>query len=247
MPRFHFRQFALFLLAAATLSVTGCDPAHMGAFRGVAEKYGAKVVNKSSDDDIREMFSKTNDQCPIKMDAYTTLERVTMLDDKNIEFYYKVNDKGRRLVKGLSKERMRKNAVQHMKGNAMAVAVAERDLSIIHVYEDKFGGHILSYTINKSVLNGQEPIGEQKGNPFAVTPVKAKPTVKATEKVAEKVDDQSGESEPVGEETEEPVKAAPELESNPEPEPVDLLPQQYKPQKRTRENPAGVRANPFYQ
>ncbi len=250
MPQFPFiRHAALSSFAIGLLGITGCDPANMGAFRGVAEKFGAKVVNKSSDEDIREMFRKTNDQCPIKMDAYTTLERVTMLDDKNIEFYYKVNDKGRKLVKGLSKERMRKNAVEHMKGNAMAVAVAERDLTIVHVYEDRFGGHILTYTINKDVLNGQEPIGKEQGNPFAVKTVKAKAEEQpseAAEPAEAAVETESSDAEPIA--TDQPLsepEAALESYLEPEPDPVDLLPQQYRPEERSTDNPAGVQSNPF--
>ena len=169
------------LLATVVLTLAGCDPASMGQFRGVAEKMGAKAVNGSSDEEIREMFRKTNDQCPVKMDQFTTLESVVMVDDKNIEFNYRVTDQGRKLVQGISKDRMRKSAVTHMKGNAMAVAVAERDLTIRHIYEDRFGGHILSYTINKTVLAGGQALGEEQGNPFAVNTVSSEPEQDVTE------------------------------------------------------------------
>ncbi len=245
MPWFRFfRQTTWCLLVGTTLAITGCDPANMGALRGVAEKVGAKVVSKASEDDIREMFRKTNDQCPVKMDVYTTLERVTMIDEKNVEFFYKVNDKGRKLVQGISKDRMRQNAVQHMKGNAMAVAVAERNLTIRHIYEDRFGGHILSYVINKAVLEGREPIGDQQGNPFSVKTVKAKATKDVTASAIE-VEPTDTESVAAEESDAEPVSVL-EPAPEPEPEPEDLLPEPYKPAKRTRDNPAGVQANPFF-
>lgn len=253
MPRFRFfRQATLCLFVGTTLAITGCDPANMGAFRGVAEKVGAKVVSKASDEDIREMFRKTNDQCPVKMDVYTTLERVTMVDEKNVEFLYKVNDKGRKLVKGISKERMRENAVQHMKGNAMAVAVAERDLTIRHIYEDRFGGHVLSYVINKAVLEGREPIGDEQANPFSVKTVKAEaaknvtePAVEAETTETESVEVEESASQPVSEPVSQPV-SEPLPMPEPEPEPEDLLAEPYQPVKRSRDNPAGVQSNPFF-
>lgn len=238
------RRTILSLFVGGMLVITGCDPANMGAFRGVAEKVGGKVVNRSSDEEVREMFRKANDQCPVKMDPYTTLARVTMVDDTNIEFYYSVNDKGRRLVKGLSKDRMRENAVQHMKGNPMAVAIAERDLTVRHIYEDQFGGHILSYTINKAVLNGQQPLGDEQGNPFAANTVKATADEVVTEPAEEAEASEPESVDEVGVETESQLE--PEVLPEPEPEPEDLLPQEYRPPKRSRDNPAGVQANPFF-
>ena len=254
MPRFRFFRTLLCLFALGSLANTGCEPANMGALRGVVEKVGAKMVNRSSDEDIREMFRKANDQCPVKMDAYTTLERVTMIDEQNIEFHYKVNQKGRNLVKGLSKDRMRQNAVQHMRGNPMAVAVAERDLTIQHIYEDQFGGHILSYTINKGVLSGQQPIPREQDNPFAVKTVKAEAAKGENEFVNEEADVSepdaaestkavAAEEEP---EFEQPLDLELEPEFEPEPDPADLLPQPYKPAERTKENPAGIQSNPFF-
>ena len=242
-----FSQACLSLFVLGTLTLNGCDPANMGAFRGVAEKVGAKVVSKSSDDEIREMFEKTNKQCPVKMDAFTTLERVNMIDEQNIEFHYKVNDKGRRLVKGISKERMRQNAVEHMKGNAMAVAVAERDLSIQHIYEDRFGGHILTYTINKAVLNGEGFQADQQANPFAVNTVKAEPeAVVATEPTEATEAAEAAETSEATETTETSPAVEVEVQpvSGPEPEPADLLPQPYQPQKLP--GPAGIQGNPFF-
>ena len=251
------------MLALAICFLTGCDPADMGAFRGVVQKVGAKVVDKSSDEEIRQMFEQANSQCPMKMDPYTTLEEVKMLDDKNIEFYYRVNDQGRRLVKGLSKDRMRANAVEHMRGNPMAVAVAERDLSIQHIYEDKYGGHILSYTINKDVLAGRQTVASELQNPFVVKPVKAEKDQDLTETDAEanelpdnepapksesevaSADDQplpSVEDEPVVENLPAVANDA-EIEQRPAP----AVPQKYVPQRRNMYNPAGVQSNPYFQ
>jgi hypothetical protein len=232
------------------LALNGCDPANLGGFRGVAEKVGAKVVSKSSDEEIREMFQKTNKQCPIKMDAFTTLERVDMIDEQTIEFHYKVNDKGRRLVKGISKERMRQNAVEHMKGNAMAVAVAERDLSIQHIYEDRFGAYVLSYTINKAVLNGEGTEGEQQANPFTVTTVNAEPEAVVVSEPAQQAEPTERVEPMEPREAAETSEQSSEVEmevvpvSDPQPEPADLLPQPYQPE--TLPGPAGIQGNPFF-
>jgi hypothetical protein len=126
----------------------------------------------------------------------------------------------------------------------MAVAIAERDLSIEHIYEDAFGGHVLSFTINQQVLRGNPyPVGREQENPFDVQTVSAKSSDDVTVDPVVTPSEETELVEPAaGANTEtDPLPVEPEPEPAPEPE----LPQAFK-SERSRDNPAGVRANPFF-
>ena len=234
---------AIFLVVLATMT-TGCDPASLGPLRKTFENMGAAKVETSSDEEVLQMFRDANDQCPTTIDEFTVLNEVKIIDNQNIEFHYIVNDKGKRAVRGLSQDVMRKRMVASMKGNKMVEAVAERDLKIHHFYEDNHGSHLLAYVIDKAALEGRQSVGKEKSNPF-ITTVKA--------------DTKNTVSEPVTSEVVETVKSDPKVEEAAEnteviaptnqdltPEPEKHVPEAYKPEKRSRDNPAGVQDNPFF-
>ncbi len=204
---------------------------------GVMQKVGAKVVEGSSEEDLIQMFEQANEACPTRMDAFTTLVEVKLIDERQAEFRYIVNDQGKQLLTRINKRILKKAAVDHMKGNAMAVAVAQRDLSIEHIYEDSRGSHLLSYTINRDVLAGNldSAVGDQHSNPFDVTTVAAKATDNVLEEEVESAS--TVEQTPIAEQ-------APVAEQAPIVEP--RLPQKFKAPKRTKDNPAGVQGNPFF-
>jgi hypothetical protein len=225
-------SFTLLPLLATSCLLAGC-----GDIKGAIQAVGAKVVEESSDETIRGMFEAANDACPTRMDAFTTLEEVEMIDDQRVEFHYLVNDAGKKIASRLDKRAMKKAAVDHMRGNVMANAIADRDLSIEHIYEDSAGNHILSYTINRAVLAGEmEPNGSEQSNPFEVTPVKASAAQNVVAKVkAESKNEAKAELE---REAENAVKEPP-VEEKP------ALPQHFNPPHRTKDNPAGVQSNPY--
>ncbi len=238
------RACGVLFVAAACCATTGCGKVAKMALKGTLENVGAEIVDNSSDDSIRQMFEQADALCPTRMDAYTTLESVKMIDDRRVEFRYQVNNEGKNLARRFNKDLLRKAAVDHMKGNAMAMAIAKRDLSVEHIYEDVFGGHILSYTINKQVLAGNDyPTGDRRTNPFNVQTVKADPKDQVNVKNEKPADE---ETEPAASSAT-PDLNAPLVEPPAEIEPPKPeLPQQIQPQKRTKENPAGVQSNPFF-
>ena len=207
-------HFVLMCVAVLGFCITsGCDD--LGIV--IKDEAGAKVVDASSRENVLEMFRNMNSECPVTMDEYTKLVRVDVLDDHNIEFRYVVNQKGRNIVKQLSKDWLRDNAIREMKKNKTVVAVADKDLSIQHIYEDHFGGHVLSYTINKQALNGNPfPIGSKRGNPFldGATPIT-----------------------PVSVDNAMPQSAS---------KSVDLPQKVTSPRPHTNDNPAGVADNPYF-
>jgi hypothetical protein len=211
----------------------GCGEVAKMGVTGVMHKVGAKVVEGSSDEDLIKMFEQANEACPTRMDAFTTLVEVKLIDERQAEFRYIVNDQGKQLLTRINKRTLKQAAVDHMKGNAMAVAVAQRDLSIEHIYEDSRGSHLLSYTINRDVLAGNlDPVGDERSNPFDVTTVKAEATDSVLQEEQEEV-----ESAPI-------VEQAPIEEQAPIVEPP--LPQKFESPKRSKDNPAGVQGNPFF-
>jgi hypothetical protein len=171
------------------------------------------------------------------MDAYTILQEIKVLDDHRVEFRYLVNEQGKQLTSGLSQCAMRTAAVKAMQGNPLAVAIAERDLSVEHVYNDASGNRILSYTIDREVLAGRQPLqGTSQSNPFDVTTVSTAATNDAVENdVSSAVAAEPG-SEPVPVDTPDITPA----------ETIPPMPQQFKSPLRSKDNPAGVQANPYF-
>ncbi len=220
------RPCCVLLIAAIGCLAAGCGDVANIALKGTL----AKVVDSSSDEAIRSMFEQADAACPTRMDAYTTLESVKMIDDKRVEFRYKVSNEGKSLASRFNKQVLKKAAVAHMKGNAMAVAIAKRDLSIEHIYEDVFGGHILSYTINKQVLAGDlDAAGDKQTNSYEVRTVKAE--------AMQSADLASAEEAAAGD------PSAAELDPD-RPELPKPLPMEFKP-NRTNRQPRGYPSKSF--
>ncbi len=239
--------FAL-AITSACLATSGCGKVAKVVAKGAIEQVASDVADGGlSEQDIRQMFEQVNAACPRQTDQYTTLESVKMIDDRRVEYRYKVTREGKNILRRIDKEVLRKAAVDHTKGNAMAVAIAERDLTVEHVYEDAFGSHVLSYTINKQVLAGNYyPLGEEKGNPFATSTVKADPSQQVVVKT--ETAPSTGETQPSEQETPTaPEQTIPETVTEPEPKvEKPSLPTQYRSQQRSTVNPAGVQSNPFF-
>lgn len=132
-----------------------------------------KALKNTSDESLRKMFEQANKQCPQRMDAFTTLEEIVMIEDNRVEYRYKVNAAGKQLASRLDTNAMQQAFVDNMKGNPMAVAIAERDLAIDHIYNDESGNYVLSYTIDRAVLDGTaDPSHTPRSNPYGTPPVK---------------------------------------------------------------------------
>lgn len=256
------------LLVCSCLLLSGCGELAKTGLKGALRKAGAKVVENSSDETLRQMFEQANAECPVKVDIFTTLEEVEMIDDTRVEFRYLVNDAGRKLTSRFDKGAMKRSAVEHMKGNPMAVAIAERDLSIEHIYLDSSGNHLLSYTINRAVLDGDlEPVGQPMSNPFDVRTVATNDIHTATEAMKTRIDsiesaakEATAASRSPQSDLEDEMKLTDEQESHAREiarakssiqdfkvrrEAEKLLPQKYESAK-TRDNPAGVQSNPHF-
>ena len=149
--------------------------------RGAVMGASAKAVSEVSDEDVVRMFEQVNNACPRKVDKWTRLVEVKVLDDQSVEYRYEVSDTGKRMVSKASRKLIRQNMVQAMKGNPVAVAIAERDMVIEHVYKDRSGNKLMSFAITRSMLNGEASLeGFEADGPFAATSVsseQAEPTL----------------------------------------------------------------------
>jgi hypothetical protein len=135
--------------------------------KGVFQKMGAKAMEGLSDEELRNIFEAANAACPVRMDEFTTLEGVEMVDDKRVEYRYVMNDEATKIASRLDRRAMKKSAVDHIKGNPVAIAIAQRELVAEHIYEDSAGNHVISFIINRAVLEGDlEPTGSQQSNPY---------------------------------------------------------------------------------
>tara|TARA_R110002049_G_scaffold2750_8_gene22151 strand:- start:65308 stop:66027 length:720 start_codon:yes stop_codon:yes gene_type:complete len=135
--------------------VSGCQRVGETVLRSVVPGASIRNIEDASPDQLVEMIEQTNEQCPVAMDAFTSLEHIKVIDDLNIEYQYSVNQKGSRLVGDMDANLLRDIAVEQMKGNAMAVAVAERGLRVRHVYRDETGQPLLQYTIDQQSIAGE--------------------------------------------------------------------------------------------
>lgn len=161
MARFNLRFLVCTLSLLLLAPIAGCD------IKSAMQQFGANQVKSSSKDEVRKMFEQANAACPQKTDAFTTLNEGVIIDDNTIEFRYSVDKCGERMLAAVDQQTLKKNAVEVMKGNPMAVAVADRDLTIHHLYESKTGVQVLAYEINKETLAGNfNPVGKEKSNPF---------------------------------------------------------------------------------
>ena len=44
------------------------------------------------------IFEIADAQCPVRIDAFTTLERIEVMDDVNVEYRYRVSKQGSKMV-----------------------------------------------------------------------------------------------------------------------------------------------------
>lgn len=164
----HKNSFLMVLLVATFGTMVGCDRIGKTVLKSAVTGATVRTVSHSSDDEVRGIFAAANAQCPIRMDAFTTLERIDVIDDVNVEYHYRVNQQGSKLVAKLDTQLLQQLAVEQMQGNPIAVAVAERGLSVRHVYHDESNVELLAYVINKSVIEGDtDPVVVDQSNPFA--------------------------------------------------------------------------------
>lgn len=167
------RRFVLPVIALACFVVphAGCSKSSL---KCALQKAGAQMLKNSSDQSLEEMFEQANKACPRRMDAFTTLDEIVMVDQGRVEYRYIVNAAGKQLASRLDKDVMKQAFIDNMRGNPMAVAIAERDLAIDHIYNDEAGNYVLSYTIDRAVLaGGAQPTRTPQTNPFSAKPARS--------------------------------------------------------------------------
>lgn len=113
--------------------------------------------------DVREVFLKANQSCPIRMDAFVTLQEVNMTDVSNVEFLYEVNEKGTPAFKLIDEAKIKDGIVNRVKSGSMSRIVVDSDIMMRHAYFSTEGELLGEYVIDQYDLTGKSrPSAEEK-------------------------------------------------------------------------------------
>jgi hypothetical protein len=147
-----YRCVATVVLLPGLVSTTGCDQLAKDVVRSGASRFAARAVTHSTPSDVREMLAKANARCPLPVDAFTTLQRIEMVDESTVSYFYLVDDRGSQMLAEIKARTLRRNAIEQMRGDPVAVAVTTHGLKVRHVYHDDEGRMVLCYTIDAETL-----------------------------------------------------------------------------------------------
>ncbi|TWT92063.1 hypothetical protein [Stieleria varia] len=203
--------------------------------------------------DVRDVFLQANLTCPIRLDAFVTLEEVNMVDDNKVEFLYLVNRTGTPIFRVMDPEVMKAGILKRVQGGPMAKAVIQYDLTMIHTYFDEDGDTISEYTVDRYDLTELTRPGEE-ALPAPETPETPEPAddldplsdeffvTQEPESDSEEAALDADVDESIGEDSMDVEIVEPPSEPAP-PE----LPQKVPAADSSPDNPAAIRSNPFFQ
>lgn len=152
------KPMVLFLLVGVFV-FTGCN---FGQFAG---KQRAPRERKLT---VKQQIKVARAELPKEVDEYTTLVKIEEDPSGSLDFWYELTDKGTELCRKYGRERLREAANQMVGTHEGALDFANTGKAIHHIYESKFGTHMLSFTVSPQSIEGRETIGQPQANPFAV-------------------------------------------------------------------------------
>lgn len=126
----------------------------------------AEVIGKTQLEEARA-------QLPKLVDEYTSLVRIEQNATGSLDFWYQLNDEGTRLFRKLGKQSLRERADQVVDTHKGALDFASTGATVHHIYESKYGTHMLSFTVSPESIEGKETIGQPQSNPYAIRTVSA--------------------------------------------------------------------------
>jgi len=241
LPTKHTLIVAVVLLPFGVM--TGCDAMLKDILETAVNDVAVRDVSLATGDQLNATLDQINQQCPIKMDAFTTLQRVEVIDDANVDYIYSVNQRGAKRIGNVKTRDLQAAVIEQIKGSVIAVAIADQGLVVRHLYRDESGGELLSYVIDRSVLEGNlDMLGQDHANPFAAptaTNVSLAGAIPVTddpprERGADKVSS-SSENRQRGDDA---VPFEPE---------ADWAPKDLTPEKSNEPQPWRIQSNPFFE
>lgn len=151
----------------------------------MGDMFGKKIKKKRSH---RERSASTDrriqelqEELPKEIDEYTTLVKVEKGHGDGVDFWYEVNDEGTRMCRKYGRPKLREAADKVVDQSTEAQEFAEDGMTVHHIYESKFGTHLMSFTVSPESLEDKETIGKPQTNPFTVTTVSRKGDQETTE------------------------------------------------------------------
>lgn len=165
-------QKTLTIAALALLigSTSGCG--------SLEDLFGEKQnEGKLTKAEIKRMIKDTEKDLPHRLDENFTLTKITLDYGGTLNGWYTVGDdltsKLRRIGKVKIEEKMREN-IAKLDLDACDVPeqiqqiLEQEEFAIQYILEDKYGLPIASVVVSKETMDGEQRIGRQQQNPFAV-------------------------------------------------------------------------------
>ncbi|KAA5542106.1 hypothetical protein FYK55_14960 [Roseiconus nitratireducens] len=120
--------------------------------------------------DLEGSLRQARAQLPKKLDQYTILRRIEENPSGKLDFWYEVNDEGTRLCRRSGRQKLREVADKMIKKNDEIQVFAKAGITSHHIYENRYGTHLLSFTVSPESIVGEETVGQEQQNPFAAGP-----------------------------------------------------------------------------
>ena len=217
-----------------------------GAAMEKAVKSAAKKDPKRAK--FANALQSIQDECPKKINEYTTLQYVKLKGLNRIEFRYLVSESGRRYVNLNNRWELYDQIDQRTLESPICDSVISMDLSVDHIFRDSDDKQMFSHTVYKDTLKKRKvknKIAELKAKKAAEEPTQAADEVEITTVSNPGV---GVEAKPTG-----PAKLT--ISEMPEATKAQTgnlevgkswLPSMFQ-SSRNAANPAGVQSNPFAQ
>ena len=151
------------LAVASVCLVGGCD------INGMLSKRGS-----SSKSNAAQMLREAQEQLPHQIDEHTTLVKIEKTASGNLDFWYVISDEIANRARRIGRAKIEEYAKKRIDKNPDAVALAKEGYVIHHIYENRYGTHLFSFTVSPEALHGEDTVGKERSNPFAVRNVSRK-------------------------------------------------------------------------
>lgn len=154
---------AILVALVGVMTLTGCD----------ASRFSGNQTPRKRKLTVQQQIKVAQAELPKEVDEYTTLVKIEETPTGALDFWYELTDKGTELCRKYGRERLREAANTMVGKHEGAFDFADSGKTVHHIYESKFGTHMLSFTVSPESIDGRETIGQTQTNPFAVRNVSA--------------------------------------------------------------------------
>jgi len=123
---------------------------------------------------LKEKVRAAQSELPTEVDRYTTLVSIKENNTGSLDFWYEITDEGARICRQFGRDKLRTAATKLLDTHEFGVDFSDTDVTIHHIFENKHGTHMFSFTDSPDAVDGKVAIGKTQSNPFAIQNVSAK-------------------------------------------------------------------------